>query len=248
MRSIRKLAGVAVLISLIPLLSWSAEQRDPIYMGKPLSYWIESLQKRDEEMPLAFAAIRTLGPEAEKAIPELVGIVNEPFAAIWVGVDGREQISAKLSNIQVRAEAVEALGAIGPTAAAISPALIRWGLAVRVVPVEMATREDEELFVDLIAIDVLERMRVAGAVAMFGKSALVPVAVALASQNGDERKLAVAILSEHAAPIAASLLKSDNCESRKLGIAILTDMWPVISADHLKDLRSGFSCDPKIRY
>jgi hypothetical protein len=248
MRILARLAALAIVIGVIPDLSRAAGQREPVYMDQPLSHWIESVRKRDAEMPLAFAAIKDLGPEAEKAIPELVGILTEPFAAIWVGVDSREQISAKVANIQLRAEAVEALGAIGESAASVSPVLIRWGLAVRVIPVEMATREDEELFIDLIAVDILERMRVAGAVAMFGKGAFMPIAVSLASGNGEERKLAVAILSEHAAPIAASLLKSENCESRKLGIAILTDMWPVISADHLKDLKTAVSCDPKTSY
>ena len=91
-------------------------------------------------------------------------------------------------------------------------------------------------------------MRVAGAVALFGKSALLPVAVSLASQNAEERKLAVAILSEHAAPIAASLLKSESCESRKLGIAILMDMWPVVPADHIQDLVGAFSCGLQTGY
>jgi hypothetical protein len=119
---------------------------------------------------------------------------------------------------------------------------------VRVVPMNVSSREDEELYIDLIAVDVLERMRVAGAVAMFGKSAILPVAASLASANDEERKLAVAILSEHAAPIAAALLKSESCESRKLGIAILMDMWPVVPADHIKDLAGALNCGVKTRY
>lgn len=245
MHSIRRLAVLILLLAVSPAFSWAAEQSDPAYMGKPLSYWIGSLRHRDEEMKLAFAAINALGPDADSAVPELIQIVSEPFTAIWVGADKREQVADKVANIQLRADAVDALGSIGALAAASAPFLIQWALMVRVVPMNVTTREEEELYIDLIAVDVLERMRVAGAVALFGRSALVPVAAALASENSEERKLAVAILSEHAPTIAASLLKSENCESRKLGIAILIDMWPVVSGDHIKDLAGALTCGQK---
>ena len=245
MHTIARLAALILLIAVSPVFSWADE---PVYMEKPLSYWMESLRNRGEEMKLAFAAINALGPDAESAVPELVHILSEPFTAIWVGTDIHEQVAAKVANIQLRADAVDALGAIGPAAASATPSLIQWALMVRVVPMNVRTREDEELYIDLIAVDVLERMRVAGTVALFGKSALLPVAVSLASQNDEERKLAVAILSEHAASIAASLLKSENCESRKMGIAILMDMWPVVSADHIKDLARALTCGAKTVY
>ena len=248
MYSIGRLAGLVLLVAAAPVFSRAAEQGNPVYMGKPMSYWVESIRNRDEEMELAFAAIMTLGPDAESAVPELLRIVAEPFTAIRVGMDRRDQVAAKVSNIQLRAEAVEALGAVGPSAASASSSLIEWALTVRVIPMNLSAREDEELFIDLVAVDVLERMRVAGAVALFGKSAILPVAVSLASRNDDERKLAVAILSEHAPLIAASLLKSENCESRKLGLVILIDMWPVVSADHLKDFMSALACDTKTAY
>jgi hypothetical protein len=239
---------MVVLIAVTPLFSWAAEQSEPVYRGKPLSYWIESLRNRDEEMRLAFAAINALGPDAESAVPELVRIVSEPFTAIWVGTDKREQVADKVASIQQRADAIDALGAIGARAAAATPSLIQWALMVRVVPMNVATREDEELYIDLIAVDVLERMRVAGTVALFGKSAILPIVASLASQNDEERKLAVAILSEHAPSIAAALLKSESCESRKLGIAILMDMWPVVSADHIKDLAGALNCGVKTAF
>ena len=198
MHSIRRLTALVLLLAVSPAFSWAAEQSDPAYMGKPLSYWIGSLRHRDEEMKLAFAAINALGPDADSAVPELIQIVSEPFTAIWVGADKREQVADKVANIQLRADAVDALGSIGALAAASAPFLIQWALMVRVVPMNVTTREEEELYIDLIAVDVLERMRVAGAVALFGRSALVPVAAALASENSEERKLAVAILSEHA--------------------------------------------------
>jgi hypothetical protein len=236
-----------LLISINPVFGW-AEHQDPAYMGKPLSYWIESIHSRDKEMALAFSAITTLGPDAENAVPELVRIVIEPFTPVRVGMDERDQIAAKVSNIQLRADAIDALGAIGASAAPAATVLIQWALTPRVVLMNAVTRQDEELFIDLIAIDVLERMRVAGAVAMFGKSALLPVTISLASQDIEERKLAVAILSEHAPPIAALLLKSESCESRKLGLSMLVDMWPVVSGDYLIDLTKGLKCDETMVY
>src|SRR5689334_16397135 len=120
-------------------------------MGRPLSYWIESLQNRNEEMKLAFAAINSLGPDAESAVPELVQILTEPFTAIWVGTDTREQVARKISNIQLRADAIDALGAIGAPAAPSTPVLIQWALMVRVIPMNVTTRADEELYIDLVA-------------------------------------------------------------------------------------------------
>src|SRR5437773_12546092 len=44
MHSIRTMALLVALIAVTPMFSWAAEQREPMYMGKPLSYWIESLR------------------------------------------------------------------------------------------------------------------------------------------------------------------------------------------------------------
>src|ERR1044071_4576608 len=81
MHPIRKLAALILVIAFTPAISRAADQHDPVYMGKPFSYWMESLRNRDEEMQLAFAAINALGPDAASAVPELVRILSEPFAA-----------------------------------------------------------------------------------------------------------------------------------------------------------------------
>jgi hypothetical protein len=119
--------------------------------------------------------------------------------------------------------------------------LIQWALTIRVVPVDKSDPKDSERFIELVTIDVLERMRVAGAIAQFGRRAIPAVAALLASPDDEKRKLAVAILSENALPIAAELLKSENCEEREVGIAILLDMWPVVPRNHLIDLKD-LSC------
>jgi hypothetical protein len=222
-----------------------AVQQEPTYMGKPLSYWLRSIRNRDEEMELAFDAIRTLGPEAQAAVPELTRIVAEPFMPVQIGVDERDLIISKLLDIQLRAEAIDALAAIGEAAAPSSLILIQWALTVRVIPGNTGNIKDETRFIDLVAMDILERMRVAGAIAQFGRGSILALAELLVSSDAEGRKLAVAVLSEKALPIAASLLKSQECEDRKLGVAILVDMWPVVARDHLIDLKNAVVCDQK---
>src|SRR5262245_44179194 len=117
MHTIARLAALILLIAVSPVFSWAADDHDPVYMGKPLSYWIGVLRNRGEEMNLAFSAINALGPDAESAVPALVQILSEPFRAIWIGADTHEQVAARVADIQLRADAVDALGAIGSPAA-----------------------------------------------------------------------------------------------------------------------------------
>jgi hypothetical protein len=184
--------------------------------------------------------------DREAAVPELARIVAEPFKPIAIGVDSDELIASKLVDIQCRADAIDALGVIGEAAAPASAALIDWALMMRVIPPETLNRKDDKLFIDLITIDVLERMRVAGAVARFGPGSASAIAASLKSPDGERRKLAVAILNEKALPIAAALLKSGSCADRELGVAVLADMWPVAPRAHILDLREGLVCDARL--
>ena len=228
------------MIAVSAIASWSAEeqqnkareiQRESMYQGKPLSYWLRSIRDRDDKIVLALDAITDLGPEAWPAVEELTRIVAEPFTPVRIGVDLDDVVAAKLFSIRLRSGAIDALTAIGEAAASSALPLIQWALAVRVIPINLDNVKDNELFVDLITIDVLERMRVAGAVARFGPAAAPAVAALLKSSDDEKRKLAVAILSENTLPIVARLLKSRNCEDQKRGIAILADMWPVVAKD-----------------
>ena len=93
-----------------------------------------------------------------------------------------------------------------------------------------------------MGIDVLERMRVAGAVAQFSPGAPLVVAELLKSPDSEASKLGVAILSEHALPIATALMKSRDCSDQKLGLKMLFDMWPVVAKEHLLDLNDLLPC------
>jgi hypothetical protein len=219
------------------------DPQEPVYMDKPLSYWLRSIQKRDEDMERAFDAIRALGPAAVAAVPELTRIIGEPFVPVHMGVDERDAILAKIFDIQIRADAIDALTAIGEAAASSSMTLIHWALTVRVIPGNGGGAADDARFIDLMAIDILERMRVAAAIGRFGADSASAVALLLASPGGEGRKLGVAILGEKALPIAVTLLKSEDCEERKLGVAILVDMWPVVPREHLFKLEQAVACD-----
>jgi hypothetical protein len=71
-RSIWRITGLIFMIAVSAMLGWSAEeqqndktaseaQREPMYQGKPLSYWMTSIRDRDERMVPAFDAIVDLG-------------------------------------------------------------------------------------------------------------------------------------------------------------------------------------------
>src|SRR5262249_38377804 len=150
-------------------------------------------------------------------------------------------ILSKTESIFRRADAIDGL-AIGDAAASAAGPVIQWALTVRVVPRNLANSADEKLYVDLLVIDVFERMRVAGAIAQFGSRAALPVTELLRSSDGEQRKLGVAILNEGVLPIAADYLKAPTCEDRKLGIALLIDMWPVVAREHILELKNLFWC------
>ena len=254
-RSIGRITGVIFMVAVWAMVSWSAEeqqidktagktQHEPQYQGKPLRYWMRSIRDRDDKILLAFDAIMDLGPDAWPAVEELTQIVAEPFTPVRIGVDRDDVIAPKLLSIQLRADAIDALTAIGEAAASSAVPLIQWALTVRVIPMNPDNLKGHKLFVDLRTMDVLERMRVAGAVARFGPAAAPAIVALLKSPDDEKRKFGVAILSENALPIVAHLLKSRNCEDRKRGIAILADMWPVVAKEHLAALNTAFVCDP----
>jgi hypothetical protein len=223
--------------------AWAQTKNEPEYLGKPFSYWLRTVETRDtEQIENAFDAMIVFGPDASKAVPALTKIVSEPFAAIQLGSDSDREILLKVENIHLRSGAIDSLAAIGEAAAPSSRFLIEWALKTRVLPPETRTTSTDKIYVDLVAIDVLERMRVAGAVAQFGVGAAPAVQEALESSNPEERKLSVAILNAGALPIAVDLIKGGNCDNRALGLSIMIDMWPVVGVEHLKAMKQMFGC------
>ena len=217
-------------------------EEEPAYRGQPLSYWLKSIRDRDpENIEMAFDAIVELGPAAWRAVPELTRIVQEPFAAIQYGKDSRSTIHTKLLNIHLRAAAIDGLGAIGEAAADSAESVIRWGLTVRVLPGAKDPSPDAVL-ITLIGIDVLERMRVAGAVSRFGPGASDAVQKLVESPDNEERKFSAAILNDETVLIATDLMSSQACGDRARGLSLLSAMWPVVAKDHLITLKAMLEC------
>jgi len=220
----------------------ATDSNEPSYQGKPLSYWLKSLHNRDDQMKWSFEAIRKLGPAAAAAVPELTRFISEPFRPIEVGIDGSDEVAAKLHQIELRSYAVDCLHAIGKPAASSAKALLQWALTERVIIGDLRNEKDRAVFIDLVGIDVLERMRVAGTVAEFLPDASLAIAELLKSQDDEAIKLAVAILSDRSLPIATDLLKSRNCTDEKLGLKMIADLWPVVARDRLLDLSESLPC------
>ena len=207
------------------------------YLGKSLTFWLEALRDRDEELISdAFSAIYSLGNDEWIAVPDLSRIVGEPFEPIEIGTDSEETIASKLYDVAIRSEAIEALAWIGEPAAPSTPSLVKWGLMLRVSPDYQRSSQNDELFIELVAMDTEQKMRVAGAVSRLGRNTIPAVAKMLASPDFSKRKLAIAILSQDALPVATELLRSDLCEDKRLGLRIMTDMDLVVSPVYIDEL------------
>lgn len=221
-----------------------ALDKGPSYDGRALDYWIRAMKTRDEkDLPAALNAVIQLGPDARKAVPELMQILSKPFAPIAIGSDSGEVVRQKVRDLRLRSNAVDAVAAIGPAAASSARTLAEWALAEKVKLKPDASAVEVELFVNLVGIDILERIRVARAISGLGRDAKPVAQALLMSPNEEERKLGAAILKEEALPLATDLLKSAGCSARLLGLSILTDMWPVVSRSHLLTLNGLMVCE-----
>jgi hypothetical protein len=218
-------------------------QDDPIALGHPLSYWLKSIRAREPRTAeLAFNAIVELGPAARAAIPDLTEIVAEPFVPIRIGRDSRDDVLGKLRNIDLRAGAVDSLGAIGEAAASSAEPVIRWGLTMRVAAPTEHSRAADALLIEFVGIDVLERMRAAGAVARFGLDASDAIQNLVESDDNEKRKFAAAVLNEQAILVASHLMLQENCPDRRRGLSLLSALWPVVDRKHLEMLNEILEC------
>jgi hypothetical protein len=228
MKNFTRLVILSITLAGIP--AYSADTV-PDFQGKPFSYWVQVLRDRDDQMDFAFAAIRQLGPRAVGVLPELKRILEEPFSPIVVGTIRRDDLLASLANIDLRGKAVEAMGDIGDPASAT--ALIKWALTTRVLAGDNLTDSQREIFIDIVGIDALERIRVVGVMAQFGTRADAVLTVMLQGRDENARKLAVSILGERAMPVATDLLISRSCDDRQLGLSLMADLWPFIPRENM---------------
>jgi hypothetical protein len=236
------LVTLVLVVSATAAVEKSGDDRDQFfqertYQGQPLTFWLKVIRDRNEDkLSAAFDAIHSLGPDAWVAVPDLTRVVEAPFVPIDIDRDSQKAVSAKLYDIAVRIEAIETLGWIGESAAPSTMALLQWGLTKRVSPPAKHSAEADELYIELVAMDAEQKMRVAGAVAQFGRDTFPAIARMVASPDIAKRKLAVAILSQDALPVATELLRSRACDDRELGLEILKDMDLVVAPNHIDEL------------
>ena len=248
MLSNKKAIGL-LLITLFAVTPQSPAQapREPTYQGKTLDYWLKAIRGRDEaNMLLAFDAIRSMGPDAWTAVPELTRVVSAPFTPIKLGKDSDHAIATKLYDIALRSEAIDALATIGEAASSATMPVIDWALAIRVVPGRIENKEAYEMFVDLVTLDVEYRMTVLEAVKHFGNATNPIVTRLLKSSDAESRKLAVLILGTDVLPIVTDLLTSNDCEEEQLGRKILGDMEPFAAKAYLAQLKQMTACEARL--
>ena len=249
MKSIRHLLKAIALV-LVILISAEAspqkadDRRDHLlqertYLGQSLTFWLQMLRDRNEDtISLAFDAVRSLGSDGWIAVPELARLVGAPFAPIDVVKDSRESIVSKVYDIAVRTEAINVLDAMGESASPATVVLIRWALMPRIVLGKGRTTDQDDLFIELVVMDADQRMRVAAAIAEFGRPAFPAVAALLTSSDASSRKLGVAILNQQALSVAGDLLRSEACDDRSVGFAIFEDLDLIVSRSFIDELRN----------
>jgi HEAT repeat protein len=218
--------------------------REPDFDGKPLSYWIKAIHDRDEAtISDALDAIRFLGPQGRAAVPELIRLLSDPFRPIELGKDSDTAIATKLYEIEVRSAAIDALAAIGESAAPATLPVIQWVLTVRVIPFRVNTLEEHERFVDLVMLEAEYRTRIIRAIEQFGNPAIPTLEQLLRSPDSERRKLAAIALGTDILPIAGKLLTSRDCDDAQLGITLLSDMAPAVAPIYLSELRAMLTCE-----
>ena len=221
----------------------TAPPNEPSYQGKPLNYWLKAIRHRDESlMPLAFDAIRALGPDARASIPELIRLLAAPFDPIRLGVDSDEMIATKLYDLEVRSEAIDALASIGEAAAPATIPLMNWAMMVRVMPSQTMDVEENDRFIDLVTVEAEYRIGVAHAIQQFRNPGIARLARFIKTADAEKRKFAVMTLGSEVLPIAADLLRSPNCDDERLGVAILEDLEPIVALVYLTQLKQNAVC------
>jgi hypothetical protein len=240
----RGLKALLLVVFAIMLCSTAnAADNGQMYQGKTLNYWLNAIRDRNEElMPLAFEAIRALGPNARAAVPELIRVVEAPFAPVRVGTDCDDTIAEKLYDLEVRSEAIDSLAYIGAAAASATIPLIDWAFTIRVVPPQMNSIEENDRFIDLVTLEAEYRIGVMHAIQRFGKGGIATLARFVKSAEAEKRKFAVMTLGGEVLPVATELLTSRNCDDEELGIAILSDLEPMVAKLYLSQLRQAALC------
>ena len=139
MRRLKPLSAAAALLvlTLLSLICRSAaDDKEPVYKGKPLSAWVEQLADRNATARQEAAeALGQIGPAAKPAVGALIAALGDAddavrdAAAEALAVFGKDAVgpltaALKHTDASVRRGAAAALGHMGPDARDAVPALI----------------------------------------------------------------------------------------------------------------------------
>jgi hypothetical protein len=239
----KRLTVLLLLVIAITLSSTAYADNEQTYQGKSLDYWMKAIRDRNEGlMPLAFEAIRSLGPNARAAVPDLIRVVKTPFTPVRIGIDSDDAIAEKLYDLEVRSEAIDSLAYIGAAASPATIPLIDWALTIRVVPPRMSSSEESDRFIDLVTLEAEYRLGVMHAIQQFGNGGIATLARFIKSADTEKRKFSVMTLGAEALSLATDLLRSGNCDDEALGIAILGDLEPIVARTYLSELKHTAVC------
>jgi HEAT repeats len=172
--------GVTVLVGII---AWGVRPQEPVYQGKPLSYWVDQLgAPRFTHQANARSALREIGPQA---IPFLLARIRQEhsvFRRFYRG--GYSRLPARLQRglptprpetLGLHARTFDAIWTIGPSSVALLlPGLRDWDSQVRCtaaagiamvghgldgpVPALIPLADDPDQLVRVVAIQALGRM------------------------------------------------------------------------------------------
>src|SRR5882757_4324688 len=133
-RKTRRYLLVALLLAVLGFVSWLilSQPREPVYQGKPLSYWCEQysasrwLYPTNEPDKQAETAIRTIGTNAIPTLLRMLGAKDSKFKLKLVQLAQKQHFfNIKWKSALLRhSEATRGLLCLGPLAAPALPELI----------------------------------------------------------------------------------------------------------------------------
>ena len=131
-----KFAILFLSVVLAVSLGWlvrKADRPEPLYQGKPVSYWINegfSLPLGSDDRPPAESAFRSMGSNAVPFLIATLGKTDGPLKRIYIQCYSKlpakfnRQMPRPCSADTIRGRAILALTLIGPTAKAAIPSLL----------------------------------------------------------------------------------------------------------------------------
>jgi len=260
----KRLLVVATLLCLAGLIWFFTPKREPLYRGKPISYWVDRACRGygRADAYQARLEVKNIGPAA---VPYLVKRLrtSDGWRARWLSIQARlpEYLQGEITNAilpgEMRCGAVLTLQLLGPDAKAAVPDLIHLLSQADVPAVEALTCIGPNAKDALPALHSLllnttnmsRRVGIAGALWYIGRETNFVLQVctnALVPNSGDDGINAGSFLAQlgpaaaPAVPFALGLLQDTNRhEGARGNAAIILGMARVSSPDIIAALLGG---------